>query len=83
MTDSSTRPERKPSGAAVAGAHPRPTFYPRQIVIMATDAQADYIDELAKARGVSKSEIGRSLLDAGIAAAGRQSRAHEASESRD
>lgn len=66
--DASPKKTRKPSGAAVAGAVPRPTFYPRQLVIMATDAQADYVAQLAKARGVSKSEIGRMLIDAGIAA---------------
>jgi hypothetical protein len=69
----SPNPKRTPSGAAVAGAVPRPTFYPRQIVIMATDAQADYIAELAEARNVSKSEIGRMLIDAGIAAGHRAS----------
>lgn len=75
MTDNTASPKsrREPSGAAVAGAHPRPTFYPRQIVIMATDAQADEIARLAAARGVSKSEVGRMLIDAGLAAGARES----------
>jgi hypothetical protein len=71
MTDATTSPKpssRKPSGAAVAGAHPRPTFYPRQLVIMATDALAEEVERLAHARGVSKSEIARTLMEAGLAA---------------
>lgn len=74
MNTPEARPGRQPSGAAVAGAHPRPTLYPRQLVIMATDAQADYVEKLAEQRHVSKSEIGRALIDAGIAAASAKSR---------
>lgn len=59
---------REPSGAAVAGAHPRPTNYPRQVVLMLTDAQADRIAEEASLGKMSKSEVGRAYLEAGFAA---------------
>ena len=71
----SPKPKREPSGAAVAGAVHRPKFYPRQLVIMASDALANEVERLAKARGVSKSEIGRTLMEAGLAAG-----AHDAEE---
>jgi hypothetical protein len=73
-TDSATpKPKRTPSGAAVAGAHPRPTFYPRQLVIMASDALADEVERLAKSRKVSKSEVGRMLMEAGLSAGAARS----------
>lgn len=77
MTDSTASPAptpRKPSGAAVAGAHPRPKKYPRQLVIMADDKLADYIDAEAEAAGESKSEVARRFLIAGIDALQNQDR---------
>lgn len=64
-----TKTPRTPSGAAVAGSQNRPVQYPRQLVIMATDAQADWIERMSTATGASKSEVGRALIDAGIAKA--------------
>lgn len=73
MSESNATPTRKPSGAAVAGAHPRPKKYPRQLVIMADDALADYIEFVADVGTKSKSEVARAYLLAGIKALdGRQ-----------
>ena len=71
MTDSpaTPKPKREPSGAAVAGAYPRPKLYPRQAVFMLSDETADYIEAAAKRNGMSKSEVGRLLIEAGIEAA--------------
>lgn len=62
------KPKRQPSGAAVAGAHPRPKLYPRQLVIMVTPELADHIEAVAREGAMSKSEVGRLLLEAGIEA---------------
>jgi len=43
-----------------------PGLYPRQVVIMVTDKVGDYIDKTAETYQVSKSEVARTLIDAGI-----------------
>jgi hypothetical protein len=43
-----------------------PGLYPRQLVIMVTDEVGDYIDNTAAKHQVSKSEVARTLIDAGI-----------------
>ena len=43
-----------------------PGLYPRQIVIMVTDEVGDLIDKMATKHRVSKSEVARTLIDAGI-----------------
>jgi hypothetical protein len=72
MTETTApKKKRKPSGAAVAGAFPRPKKYPRQMVVMADDALADRIEADARRHGMSKSEVARLYLEAGIEAADR------------
>lgn len=68
MTENTATPTRKPSGAAVAGAYPRPKNFPRQLVILVSDETADYIEAAARDNRMSKSEVGRTLLEAGIEA---------------
>ena len=43
-----------------------PGLYPRQVVIMVTNEVGDYIDDTAERHQVSKSEVARTLIDAGI-----------------
>lgn len=70
MSDDKTpKKKRKPSGAAVKGAVHRPKRYPRQLVVMADDALADRIEADAARHGLSKSEVARLYLEAGIEAA--------------
>lgn len=45
----------------------RPTNYPRQIVIMASNETADAVEAQAAEEGVSKSVIARRWLEAGRA----------------
>lgn len=69
MTTSDATPKRKPSGAAIPGAHPRPINYPKQLVVMVTEAMYDFITVEAKTGGESKSTIARDYIEKGIAAA--------------
>lgn len=82
MTETKTpkRPKRKPSGAAVAGAVHRPKHYPRQLVVMATDELADRIAADAARHGMSKSEVARLYLEAGIEAADKLAAEKEATD---
>jgi len=48
-----------------------PGLYPRQVVIMVTNEVGDYIDRTAETYQVSKSEVTRTLIDAGIEAGSR------------
>jgi hypothetical protein len=45
----------------------RPTNYPRQIVILATDELADDVAETAQREGVSKAEVARRWIEGGRA----------------
>ena len=82
MTDTTTpKKKRKPSGAAVPGAVDRPKHFPRQLVVMATDALADRIADDAKRNGLSKSEVARLYLEAGIEAADQAKAEAEANAS--
>jgi hypothetical protein len=60
---------RKPSGAAIAGAHPRPKRYPKQLVIMVSAELFERIEADAARNAMSKSEVGRILIEAGYDAA--------------
>lgn len=64
MTDSPT-PKRKLTGAAVAGAYPRPKLYPKQLVVSVTEEVYDHIAEVAAENGLSKSDVARNYLDTG------------------
>lgn len=46
-----------------------PGLFPRQVVIMVTKDVGDYIDSMAERHRLSKSEVARTLIDAGIDAA--------------
>lgn len=43
-----------------------PGQYPRQLVIMVTEKVGEYVDATAAKHRVSKSEVARTLIDAGI-----------------
>jgi hypothetical protein len=68
MTDDNAtpKPKRKPSGAAVKGGAPRPTLYPRQLVLMVDDILFEDVARIAAELRLSKSEVGRTLLTAGL-----------------
>jgi hypothetical protein len=59
--------KRTPSGAAVPGAHPRPKKYPHQLIVMVDEATWQRIESDAERGRLSKSEVGRTYLEAGIA----------------
>lgn len=68
MDTPNANPTRRPSGAAVPGAHPRPKKYPAQLVVMTSDDLAHYVEREAATDEVSKSEKARDYLLAGIEA---------------
>lgn len=65
MTQPNATPKRKPSGAAVAGAYPRPKLYPKQLVVMVSQETYDKVAKVAADNGLSKSDVARNYLDAG------------------
>jgi hypothetical protein len=60
--------KRPPSGAAVPGAHPRPKKYPHQLILMVSDETWARVQRDADEHVMSKSEVGRTYLEAGIVA---------------
>lgn len=59
MTDTSATPEPKKI------TRQRPTNFPRQIIIMASDDLADALIETAAAEKASRSEVARRWMEAG------------------
>lgn len=55
-----------PSGNAIAGANPRPVRYPVQLVIMVSQEVGDRIAAEAVEHVLSKSEVARIYIEAGI-----------------
>lgn len=56
------------SNATPSAAPWRTVRYPRQLIVMASDELADRIAADSKRHGISKSEVARTYLEAGIAA---------------
>lgn len=66
-----TKPKRKPAGAAVPGAVERPKRFPNTLVFLVSDEMLAALNAEAVRRDVGKSEVARSWLEAGLAASAR------------
>lgn len=70
MTDNATPKKRKPSGAAVPGAFPRPVEFPATIVANVTEAMKRKVVTASRGGAGSQAEVVRTLLARGELAYG-------------